>query len=226
MLKRARSLAHPHTLALSLCFASVLHRWLDKPLETLKLGEETITVSRGHGFPVWLAAGEMTHGWALVKHGRRDEGVALLKSGIAGMRDAIRGISVVFLSALVEAYFHADLYREAQALIEEALIEAETTGDGHFTAELHRLRGECEIRLVGAPTPAAKDSFTHALALSRRQGARSLGLRAAVSLAQHFGEFECLAEMVSAFDEGLKSPHLVQAAGILRRRREIAASRN
>ncbi|HEX8961461.1 MAG TPA: AAA family ATPase [Rhodocyclaceae bacterium] len=215
MLERARKLAHPHTLALALCFASVLHRWLDKPLETLKLSEETISVSREHGFPVWLAAGEMTHGWALVKQGRRDQGIAELNSSIDGMRAAIRGISVVFLSALVEAYLHAGMAAAALESAEEALAEAAATTDGHFTAEVHRLRGECRLRLSPLSHAEAKEDFLRALALGRRQGARTLELRAGMSLAAHFGEKQWLAGVRESFTEGFKTPHLVQADGLL-----------
>ena len=215
MLDRARKLAHPHTLALALCFASVLYRWLEKPLETLKLSEETISVSREHGFPVWLAAGEMTHGWGLVKQGRRDQGIAELKSSIAGMQAAIRSIAVVFLSALVEAYLHAGMASEAFELAGESLADAAATTDNHFTAELHRLRGESRLKVSRTSHVEAKEDFLKALAFARRQGARALEIRAAMSLTEHFGEMQWLASVRESFTEGFKTPHLVQADRLL-----------
>lgn len=188
MLDGARKFAHPHTLALALCFASVLHRWQDMPAETLELSRETIAVSRRHDFPVWLAAGEMAHGWAQVMLEKKEDGIAEIESSIAGMRAAIGGISVVFLSALIEAHVHLGRYGKALELIGEALIDASKTGDGHYTAELYRLKGECLLGIPGANRVEVQGCFDQALATSRLQAARTLELRAAMSLARHFGD--------------------------------------
>ncbi len=177
MLKKARELAHPHSLALALCFSSVLHRWQGMAAGTLTLAEETIAVSRRHDFPVWLAAGEMTGGWAKVMLGNTEEGIAQLNSSIAGMRQAIGGISVVFLSALIEAYVDIEKRDDALELIEIALDDAERTGDGHYTAELYRMKGLCL-----APSEAA-ECFRKAIEISRSQGAKLLISRAEKCLA-------------------------------------------
>jgi predicted ATPase len=218
VLDQARKQAHPHTLGLALCFASVLHRWLNKPAETLSLSAETIAVSRQHDFSVWLAAGEMTHGWALVRHGQK-EGIAECKSGIAGMRAAIGGISVVFLSALAEAYVHLKQYDEALGLIAEALADASNTGDDHFTAELHRLKGECLLALSPTNAAQAESCFDQALAVSREQHAKTLELRAAMSLArlwQQQGKQEdarhLLEDIYNWFTEGFDNLELQMAA--------------
>lgn len=215
MLHRARQLAHPHTLALALCFASVLHRWMGRAAETLVLSAETIAVSREHGFPVWLAAGEMTHGWAQVRQGGNETGIVELQSSIAGMREAIRGISVVFLSALIEAYVALRRPAEALAVIADAMDDVDRSGDGHFTAELWRLQGECRLMLSSGNRAEAADCFARALGLSRRQNSTVLELRAAMSLARHFKDVKPLAEVYSRFDEGFDSPDLVEAAGLV-----------
>lgn len=181
MLARARELDHPHTLALALCFAAVLHRWLGDVDATLALGAETREVSKRHGFLVWLAAGEMTHGWALARQGRK-EGIAEIQSSIAGMKMAIGGISVVFISALAEAYYHLGMHREALAALAEAQAEVQRTGDGHYTAEVLRLEGECLLRVSNSNAARARACFEQALAISRKQGAESLQRLASASL--------------------------------------------
>lgn len=183
MLDRARALKHPHTLALALCFAAVLHRWLDRPAETLALGAETIAVSAQHGFPVWLAAGEMTHGWALVRQGRAAQGLVELRASIARMRMAIGGLSVVFLSALVEAFVFLHQPDAALEIIAEAFSDIRQTGDGHFTAELYRLQGECLLARSGDDRSAGIACLETALDLSRRQGARAIEQRVLKSMA-------------------------------------------
>jgi adenylate cyclase len=87
-------------------------------------------------------------------------------------------------------------------------------------AELHRLRGE--VLLSGAAGPAraaaAEASFARALELARRQGARSLELRALLSRAcllrrqGRAAEARApLAEAYAGFSEGFDTPDLRQA---------------
>ena len=62
-----------------------------------------------------------------------------------------------------------------------ALVEQ--TGEGQWEAEFHRLRGEL-LALEEEDAEQVEASFQRALQVSRRQQARSLELRAAVSLAR------------------------------------------
>lgn len=181
MLASARSMDHPHTLALALCFAAVLHRWMDDVPQARELGAETIEVSRRYGFSVWAAAGEMAHGWALARAGDQ-AGIALLESAIAGMRMAIGGISVVFHSALAEGWRHLGRPDQALLALTECQREVERTGDGHYLAELHRLEGECLLDQSAANAAQARRCFRQAIEVSRRQHALALEALALRSL--------------------------------------------
>lgn len=223
MLEQARELEHPHTLAQALSFAAVLHRWLNMPAEALSLSAEAIAISRQHNFFLWLACGEMTHGWALVMHGRNDVGIAELQSCIAGMRVALGGISVVFLTAMAEAYVHLERYDEALGLLAEAQADAANTGDSHSAAELHRLKGVCLLALSTSNAAQAESCFNHALAISREQHAKSLELRAAMSMArlwQQQGKQEearrMLEEIHNGFTEGFDTHDLQETAVLTR----------
>lgn len=222
MLVQARELAHPHTLAQALSSAAVLHRWLNKPTEALTLSAEAVAISRQHEFSLWLVCGEMTHGWALVMHGRNEVGIAELQSSVTGMRAAIGGMSVYFLSALVEAYVHLKLPDEALSLLAEALADAVSTGDGHFTTELHRLKGVCLLALSPSSAAQAESCFDQALAISRRQRAKSLELRATMSMARLWrqqGKQEdarrLLEKIYNGFTEGFDTPDLQEASELL-----------
>jgi predicted ATPase len=222
MLSHARELAHPHTLALALCFATLLHRWSSKSTEALSLSLETIAISQQHDFSVWLAAGEMAHGWALVLHGHSEIGIAELQSSITRMKASIGGISVIFLSALIESYIHLELYDKALSLLAEAQADEITTGDGHFTAELHRLKGVCLLGTSESNTKEAEACFSQAIVISRRQSAKFLELRAAISMARlwwHQDKREdarnMLEEIYNTFTEGFDSPDLQEAASLI-----------
>jgi hypothetical protein len=83
----------------------------------------------------------------------------------------------------------------AEASIASGVLEAArsalsaafaSTGDGRsffYEAELHRLRGELALR-SGGDLAAAEPHFRAGLGAARRQGARSLELRAALGLAR------------------------------------------
>jgi predicted ATPase len=67
----------------------------------------------------------------------------------------------------------------------EALATAPQTGEQWWDAELHRLKGELLLRQA-TPPEEAETCFHQALASARQQEARSLELRAVVSLARRW----------------------------------------
>jgi predicted ATPase/DNA-binding SARP family transcriptional activator len=222
VVKQARGLGHPHTLCLALCTGALLYRALNNYAQALSMSAEAIAISQQYGFPVWLAVGKLTHGWARVMLGQ-EEGILELKSSIAGMRTAIGGISVVFLSALIEAYLYLKLPHSALDLIDKALSETETTGDQHFTAELYRLKGECLLAVSESHSNQAMTCFQQAIAIARQQKAKSLQLRATVSLARlwiyqgnSIEARQVLKEIYRQFTEGFDTPDLQQAADLIR----------
>jgi tetratricopeptide (TPR) repeat protein len=221
MLTKARKHVYPHTLAFALSFASLLYRWLNKHEETLSLSAEAIFISRQHDFPVWLSVGEATHGWALVMRGQ-EGGIAELKSGIAGMHKTVSGVQVTYLSPLAEAYAHLKRYDEAHSLLAEALDDAASTGDDHFVAELQRLKGVCLLEISPSNAAQAESCFDESLTISRRQQAKSLELRAAMSMARLWQQQgkraearHMLEETYHGFDEGFDTPDLQEASKLM-----------
>jgi DNA-binding SARP family transcriptional activator/predicted ATPase len=222
MLKQARAMGHPKTLAMALLFASMLHRWLNQPTQTLSLSAETIAVTREQGMLRWIATGEMLHGWALVMlEGKK--GISEIKARTDYLRTAAGVNLALFLSVLAEANVHLKLYDEALGLLAQAQVDDARTGNGHFAAELHRLKGVCLLELSASNAKEAEACFEQALILSRLQGAKSLELRAAMSQArlwQQQGRKDqarhMLGEIHDWFTEGFDTPDLLEAAHLLR----------
>src|SRR5262249_15444686 len=121
-----------------------------------------------------------------------------------------------------------------------AVVEA--TGERFYEAELHRLRGELLLREEGAegrPSPAeptaagrhdpdqsglaeAEACFRRALTIARGQQAKSLELRAAMSLTRLYQKQDCqaearplLAEYYDWFTEGFDTLDLREAKALL-----------
>ena len=86
-----------------------------------------------------------------------------------------------FLGLLAEAHGKGGKAQEGLDAVVEALQMAEVTGTRHHEPELHRLKGE--LQLAHAPTEQAdaEACFRRAIAIARRQSAKSLELRAVMS---------------------------------------------
>ena len=178
--------------------------------------EEVIAVSREQGFGLWLIMGQILRGYALVFEDRAAEGVGELERAIETNRKT--GFSLndsYFLALLAEGYRIADRLAEARGTLDRALAHAESTGESLWLAELHRQRGLLELAEAGAFDDRAEASFLAALEQARRQGARSLELRAALDLARLWrvrGKVEAARELLGtvtgAFDEASDAPDL------------------
>jgi len=98
----------------------------------------------------------------------------------------------------------------------------EKSGVQHWEAELHRLTGELLLHQTIPDAQHAEACFGQALATARRQQAKSLELRAAMSLArlwQRQGKradaCRMLAEVYDWFTEGFDTADLQEAKALL-----------
>lgn len=221
MVDRARGLENPHVLGQALAFASMACCWSNKPAQALSLATETIAISRQHGLFLWLITGEMVHGWAVAMQGRQ-EGIAEINSGVAGMTRAVPGMSVLFQYALAAGFVNLKRHQEALDIIAQGQADAQSKGEYRFNAELQRLSGEALLGLCETNAAQAEAYFHEALAISRKQQAKSLELRAATSLARLWKkQAKCdkarrlLAPVFGWFTEGFDTPDLQDARKLL-----------
>jgi predicted ATPase len=91
-----------------------------------------------------------------------------------------------------------------------------------WEAEICRLRGVLLLRQTGTPQADAEACFRQALDVARRQEARSLELRAAMSLARLWQQqgkraaaYELLAPIYGWFTEGFDTADLQEAKALL-----------
>jgi predicted ATPase len=127
------------------------------------------------------------------------------------------------LGLLAEAYGKSGQAAEGLTVLEEALALVEKTGQGVYEAELHRLQGELLlIHAVGGGDAEAEACFQQALTVAHRQSAKSLELRAAMSLARLWQQqgkrteaYELLAPVYNWFTEGFNTADLREAKALL-----------
>jgi predicted ATPase/class 3 adenylate cyclase len=222
-LASARELAHPNTIAQALFCDWTLHQLLRDGRATQAQTEELIALATEQGLPLWLAAGVVIRGRTLAAGGRAEDGVAVIRRGLADYRaTGAELFSPYFLALLADAYGRADQAAIGLSVLADALDRVERTGAHWIEAELHRLRGEL---LLARPEPdqsEAEASFHRALAVAYEQQAKLWELRAATSLARLWRDqrrrneaHDLLAPICGWFTEGFDTPDLEDAKALL-----------
>jgi predicted ATPase len=140
--------------------------------------------STRHALGLWRAYGACHQGALAIKHGDVVTGSRLLRAGFNGAGDYRPALWFVVL-LITEALGHAGQVSEGLVELNEAIERSEETEEPWLIADLLRIKGEL-LLLQGRPgaATAAEDHFRRALDRARRQGALSLELRAATSLAR------------------------------------------
>ena len=217
----ARGFPHSYTLAYALEFAAWFHHFRREEQRTQECAEAATELSQEQGFMVFVEWGTIWRGWALTTRG--EEGIAQMWQGLAAWR-ALGGeiLRPSLLALLAEAYGKTGRSEKALAVLAEALALADKNGERHYQAELYRLKGEF---LLASPTEnqaEAEACFRQAIAIARRQSAKSLELRAVMSLSRLYQKQgkqaearPMLAEIYGWFTEGFDTPDLVDAAAQL-----------
>jgi TOMM system kinase/cyclase fusion protein len=219
----ARSLSHPFSLAFALNWTATVHQFRGEAAAAQEHSEALIGLAEEQGFAVWVAFGGVLRGWALVEQGRREEGVRALRAGMEAWRAT--GAEVdrpYFLALLAEVSATGGEVDEGLGMLAEALEIAHRYGDVYWEPEIHRLKGQLLLQRSAAAVAEAEACYRQALHVARHQQARSLELRAAMSLGRLWtarGEREqaqsLLAEIYAKFTEGFETPDLVNASALL-----------
>jgi predicted ATPase len=127
-----------------------------------------------------------------------------------------------FLSLLAEADGKGGQIEEGLAVLNEALDMVNKTEERYWEAELHRCKGELLLMKQGQKVRETEECFRKALEIARRQQAKSLELRAAISLSRLWLKQEkqeeahqLLAEIFGWFSEGFDTADLKDAKALL-----------
>lgn len=219
----AREVKHPYSRCYAKAHVMGLNRWLKQVTSTRQLAEETIALAHEHGFPLWLLSGLSLQGWALSMQGN-PRGITQLRQGVETVRCAMSGIEAFFLAPLVEAQLHLGHWAPSLSAANAALAVASAKDDRFLESEFFRLKGESLLGMRPGDTAEAEAEacFGQALLISRQQGAKSLELRAGMSLArlrQRQGRnaeaHQTLHAIYKGFTEGFDSADLQEARGLL-----------
>jgi len=169
-------------------------------------------------------------GWALAEQGQEEEGMNQIREGMAAYRATGGDLGISLgLALLAEVQGRVGRVDEGLNALSKALAFVDTNGERCFEAELYRLKGELTLqqsKVQGSKSkvsnPQAEACFHQAIDIARRQSAKSLELRAVMSLArlwQQQGKREearqMLAEIYGWFTEGFDAKDLQEAKALL-----------
>ena len=217
----AQALAQPFISAMTLGLASALHVHRGEVLQALERADASWTLSTRHGFPQWTAYAQMCRGWARVALGEADAGIAEMEQGWAAWQALGSQLAKVHATVrLAEACAKTARIAGGLDWLEVAEEHARTFQECFLEAELHRIRGEL---LLGRETPLeAEACLRRSMEIARHQKAKSLELRAAMVLAQHWQRqgrrqeaYDLVAPIFGWFTQGFDTPDLQKARALL-----------
>jgi class 3 adenylate cyclase/predicted ATPase len=219
----AHELSHPFSLASARWLAAWVTQLRRDVPATYEHAEAAVALSTEQGFPQWAALGMSVRGWALAMQGQGEEGIAQVRQGIAAWRATGAALTIPYLCTLL-AEVSAHLGRTEDGL--QALAEAHTLVEQHeerwWEAEICRLRGVLLLRQPGTPHVEAETWLQRALDVAHRQEAKSLELRAAMSLSRLWQQqgkqveaHALLAPIYDWFTEGFDTADLKEAKALL-----------
>jgi len=219
----ARELAHPGTLVTMLTVTAFVPWWCRQASAIDERAQELAKLCDAQRFPVFAAHGMIYQGLVLCLHGQAEAGVAKIRQGLAVQQTtSSRLVRPFFLAMLAEGCAMIGAIDEGLQALEEALHHVNSREERVYEAELYRLRGELLALQSPALLAQAEQALLQALAIARRQQAKSLELRAAVSLSRlwwHQGKRAeargLLAPTYGWFTEGFDTPDLQEAKALL-----------
>jgi class 3 adenylate cyclase/predicted ATPase len=220
----AVDIAHPTGQAMAIGFAYMWKLTLDRlaPMEeqNLELANEALSYCREHKLVGFIPAAQFYKGQALVQQGDL-LGIDLMHEAIQGTEAiSFRFLLPTLLGQLASVLAEFGNPELALDLLSQAIQRAEETREGHFSAELYRLRGE--LLLERGETEKSFTDFEKALSISRAQRSRMWELRAATGLARYWADRglvatarDLLAPVFGWFTEGHSTLDLRRAKALL-----------
>jgi predicted ATPase len=155
--------------------------------------------------------------------GQGEEGMAQLRQGLVAWRATGASLLIpYFYTLLTEVCAHLGHTEDGLQALTEAHTLVEQQEERWWEAEVARLRGVLLLRQTGISPAEAEAWLQRALDVARRQEAKALELRAAMSLAhlwQQQGKcaeaYDLLAPIYGWFTEGFDTADLQEAKAML-----------
>jgi len=208
-LARAEEIAHPPTLVHGLIHAAMAKLFLREPTEAERLAQRSVTLAREHGFSLYTAQGAVVQNCTVLQGGKFEAGLATMAENLSTYRATGARLHLpFFLAFLADGYLQTGRITDGLQVVTEALQLTATNLDRYWEVELYRLKGtftlqsQASLKQVSNKSQISRDQsqnpksqllnpnsqeeaeacFLKAIEIARQQQAKSLELRAVMSL--------------------------------------------
>jgi transcriptional regulator with XRE-family HTH domain/predicted ATPase len=222
----AQGLSHPFTVAWVNCW--ILTQFAIEAQRALELAEGQMALLAEYGFDWLLPMAAVVHGWALAEQGHTRDGLAEIRRALLDWQTTGSVLfRPMYLCLLAKASSKAGQVDGGLEAVQEALALSHRSHERWWDAELLRLKGE--LLWMGDSPDEAERHILQSIDVARRQQAKSLELRAVMSLSRLWQSQDraektrqrsaearrMLADVYGWFSEGLDSPDLRQAQTLI-----------
>jgi len=173
-----------YSLAYALCFiGATVSEACGSDRSTLV--QRGLDVATRGGFPFWIVNGRVHRASMCFDDERSGSALDELRDSVLGMsRLGVYIHRPYLMTLLARAYQQVGRIDEGLQVLDDAQRSIDARGERWWEAEVRRLRGELLLPRSATSANDAEACIEQALDISRNQAARSLELRAAMSLAR------------------------------------------
>jgi DNA-binding SARP family transcriptional activator/predicted ATPase len=218
----ARQLGQPFSQVIAATYLALLQQLRADPATFRRQAEEAFGLATDFKATYYRAWAALLVAYAETLGAADAASVSRLRNAITSFKETGARLRLpYYLALLADAHLRTGETDAGLEVVEEGLSQSRETNERWWDAELHRLRGAL-LLAGGAEAAEAEAAFRRALEIARGQRAKSLELRAARTLAGLWAGSgraaearDLLAPVYSSFTEGLGTPDLEAARGVL-----------
>ena len=180
-LTMAMELSHPYTLWLALMAATWIHHHRGDRQAAQDRVEKLLALAKEQEHLRWIRTANFLQGWLIVEQGQWERGLDQMRRGESEL--VIEARQQTYYAALMaQACVKGGQTEQADSVLTKELERVRDTGVRYYAPELYRIKGEVLLRHSASSRKQAETYFHTAIDLSHAQGAKSLELRAIMSL--------------------------------------------
>jgi predicted ATPase/DNA-binding SARP family transcriptional activator len=218
----AHEFAQPFNQALAITYLAMLQTWYAETDTLLAQAEDACTLTTNYKAPYYHAWATILLHYARAEQQPDADNLNRLRNAIHVFTETGARVRLpVFFALLAQVCLKAGRLDEGLEALELALAESLQNNEHWWDAEIHRLRGEL-MWAQDADIDDIEAAFQRAFEIARPQQARSLELRAAISMARLWQANErpaeakaCLRQVYDWFAEGFDTPDLRTAQALI-----------
>jgi len=220
---RAREVGQAATLMLALGITNYTHILCRNAVAAKAHADELVVLANEKGASLRKAEAVFQQGCALALSGRFAEAVQSITAGVTAWRSTGATCwTPLHMSFLASVHARLGQFDDAWRCIGEAMAASKASKEIWCDADIHRIAGEIVLLSRASDTAKAEAYFERALAIARRQQAKSFELRAAMSMARLWRDQgkmadarDLLAPVYGSFTEGFETRDLQDAKVLL-----------